>query len=115
MLSSGYYDAYYKKALAAQRLMRSNFRAAFEKYDMLVTPTMPVETFKLGERVDDPRMMYMVDLCTVSINIAGVPAVSVPCGRDGNGMPGRDAAYRQPLVRQDACERRVCLRAAYRI
>ena len=67
--------------------MRSNFRAAFEKYDMLITPTMPVETFKLGERVDDPRMMYMVDLCTVSINIAGVPAVSVPCGRDGNGMP----------------------------
>ena len=87
VLSSGYYDAYYKKALAAQRLMRSNFRAAFEKYDMLITPTMPVETFKLGERVDDPRMMYMVDLCTVSINIAGVPAVSVPCGRDGNGMP----------------------------
>lgn len=87
VLSSGYYDAYYKKALAAQRLMRSNFRSAFEKYDMLITPTLPVETFKIGERIDDPRTMYMVDLCTVSVNIAGVPAISLPCGSDSNGMP----------------------------
>lgn len=87
VLSSGYYDAYYKKALAAQKQMKRNIKKAFENYDILLTPTSPVEVFKIGEKVATPSSMYMSDLCTVSVNIAGVPAISVPCGKDSNGMP----------------------------
>ncbi len=79
-LSSGYYDAYYKKALQVRTLIKQDFDQAFEKFDILIAPTTPTPAFKLGEKTDDPLQMYMSDVCTVPINIAGIPAISVPCG-----------------------------------
>lgn len=87
VLSSGYYDAYYKKALIAQQQMKRNIGTAFEKYDFLLTPTSPVEVFSLGERHNADASMYLTDLCTVTVNITGIPAISIPCGSDTNGMP----------------------------
>ncbi len=85
-LSAGYYDAYYLKAQKVRTLIRREFDAAFEKYDALVTPTSPTVPFKIGEKLDDPVQMYLSDVCTLPINIAGVPAVSIPAGFD-NGLP----------------------------
>jgi aspartyl-tRNA(Asn)/glutamyl-tRNA(Gln) amidotransferase subunit A len=79
-LSAGYYDAWYVKAQKVRTLIRREFDAAFEKYDALVTPTSPTVPFKIGERADDPLAMYLSDVCTLPINIAGVPAVSIPAG-----------------------------------
>ena len=79
-LSSGYYDAYYLKAQKVRTLIRREFDAAFEKYDALVTPTSPTVLFKIGERADDPLSMYLSDVCTLPINIAGVPGISIPAG-----------------------------------
>lgn len=79
-LSAGYYDAYYLKAQKVRTLIIREFKDAFEKYDALVTPTSPTVPFKLGEKVDDPIQMYLSDVCTLPINIAGLPAVSVPAG-----------------------------------
>ena len=79
-LSSGYYDAYYKKALQVRTLIKQDFDRIFEKYDVLLSPTSPCTAFKIGEKVDDPLSMYMSDICTVPINIAGIPALSMPCG-----------------------------------
>jgi aspartyl-tRNA(Asn)/glutamyl-tRNA(Gln) amidotransferase subunit A len=79
-LSAGYYDAWYVKAQKVRTLIRREFDAAFEKYDALVTPTSPTVPFKIGERADDPLSMYLSDVCTLPINIAGVPAVSIPAG-----------------------------------
>jgi aspartyl-tRNA(Asn)/glutamyl-tRNA(Gln) amidotransferase subunit A len=79
-LSSGYYDAYYLKAQKVRTLIRREFDAAFEKYDALVTPTSPTVPFKIGERADDPLSMYLSDVCTLPINIAGVPGISIPAG-----------------------------------
>jgi len=79
-LSSGYYDAYYLKAQKVRTLIRREFDAAFEKYDALVTPTSPTVPFKIGERADDPLSMYLSDVCTLPINIAGVPGISLPAG-----------------------------------
>lgn len=87
VLSSGYYDAYYKKAQKVRTVVKQGFDEAFEKYDIILTPTVPTVAFKLGERVNDPLEMYMTDLLTVSINIAGVPAISIPCGKDEEDMP----------------------------
>ena len=85
-LSSGYYDAYYLKALKVRTLIKQDFDRAFEKYDLLLTPTSPTPAFKLGEKTDDPLSMYLSDLLTIPINMAGVPAISIPCGFNG-GMP----------------------------
>jgi len=85
-LSAGYYDAYYLKAQKVRTLIRREFDQAFEKYDALVTPTSPTVPFKIGEKLDDPVQMYLSDVCTLPINIAGVPAVSIPAGF-GNGLP----------------------------
>lgn len=85
-LSSGYYDAYYNKALKVRRLIKQEFEEAFEKYDVLISPTSPTIAFKIGERTDDQLAMYMSDICTVPINIAGIPAISVPCGLS-KGLP----------------------------
>jgi aspartyl-tRNA(Asn)/glutamyl-tRNA(Gln) amidotransferase subunit A len=85
-LSAGYYDAYYLKAQKVRTLIRREFDQAFEKYDALVTPTSPTIPFKIGEKLDDPVQMYLSDVCTLPINIAGVPAVSIPAGF-GNGLP----------------------------
>jgi len=79
-LSSGYYDAYYKKALQVRTLIKQDFDRVFEKYDVLLSPTSPCTAFKIGEKVDDPLAMYMSDICTVPVNIAGIPALSMPCG-----------------------------------
>ena len=87
VLSSGYYDAYYNQALKVRTIIKNNFDEAFNKYDILVTPTSPVTAFKIGEKADNPLEMYLSDICTVPINIAGVPAISVPCGNDNAGLP----------------------------
>jgi aspartyl-tRNA(Asn)/glutamyl-tRNA(Gln) amidotransferase subunit A len=85
-LSTGYYDAYYLKAQKVRTLIRQEFDQAFEKFDALVTPTSPTVPFKIGEKVDDPLQMYLSDVCTLPINIAGVPAISVPAGF-ADGLP----------------------------
>ncbi|MDR3560041.1 MAG: Asp-tRNA(Asn)/Glu-tRNA(Gln) amidotransferase subunit GatA [Negativicutes bacterium] len=82
-LSSGYYDAYYLKALKVRTLIKQDFDKAFEKVDVLITPIAPTPAFKIGEKVDDPLAMYLEDVCTVPINLAGVPAISLPCGFKG--------------------------------
>jgi len=79
-LSAGYYDAYYLKAQKVRTLIKQEFDQAFEKYDALVTPTSPIVPFKLGEKLDDPMQMYLSDVCTLPINIAGIPAISIPAG-----------------------------------
>ena len=85
-LSAGYYDAYYLKAQKVRTLIRREFDQAFEKFDALVTPTSPTVPFKIGEKVDDPLQMYLSDVCTLPINIAGLPAMSVPAGF-ADGLP----------------------------
>ncbi len=79
-LSSGYYDAYYKKAQQVRTLIRREFTEAFGQFDALVTPTSPSVAFKIGEKLEDPLQMYLADICTIPVNIAGLPAISVPCG-----------------------------------
>ena len=79
-LSTGYYDAYYLKAQKVRTIIRNEFDQAFEKYDALVTPTSPTVPFKIGEKTDDPVQMYLSDVCTLPINIAGLPAISIPAG-----------------------------------
>jgi len=79
-LSAGYYDAYYLKAQKVRTLIKQEFEKAFEKYDALVTPTSPTVPFKLGEKLEDPMQMYLSDVCTLPINIAGIPAISIPAG-----------------------------------
>ncbi|BCS81750.1 Asp-tRNA(Asn)/Glu-tRNA(Gln) amidotransferase subunit GatA [Anaerocellum diazotrophicum] len=86
-LSAGYYDAYYKKGLQVRTLIKRAFDEAFQKYDVIITPTSPTTAFKIGERVSNPLEMYMSDICTVPVNIAGLPAISIPCGFDSNGLP----------------------------
>jgi len=85
-LSSGYYDAYYLKAQKVRTLIRREFDAAFEKYDALVTPTSPTVPFKIGERADKPLQMYLSDVCTLPVNIAGIPGISIPAGF-AHGLP----------------------------
>ncbi|MFC5704408.1 Asp-tRNA(Asn)/Glu-tRNA(Gln) amidotransferase subunit GatA [Cohnella faecalis] len=85
-LSSGYYDAYYKKAQQVRTLIKRDFDQAFEKFDLIIGPTAPTPAFKLGEQVDDPLTMYLNDIVTIPVSLAGVPAVSVPCGL-ADGLP----------------------------
>lgn len=87
VLSSGYYDAYYKKARAAQRQIKAEFANAFAQCDMILTPVAPTTAYKIGEKTTDPLEMYAGDVCTVSINIAGLPALVQPCGFDGSKLP----------------------------
>lgn len=86
-LSSGYYDAYYKKAQQVRTVIKNDFDAAFERYDFILTPTAPTTAFNIGSKTTDPLQMYLEDICTVSINIASVPAISIPCGFDKENMP----------------------------
>lgn len=85
-LSSGYYDAYYLKALQVRTLVKQDFDKAFEEVDVLITPTAPTTAFKIGEKTNDPLAMYLQDVCTIPINLAGVPGISIPCGFAG-GLP----------------------------
>ena len=87
VLSSGYYDAYYKKAQQVRTLVKNEFSKAFEKYDVLLTPTAPNVAFEIGTKSNNPLEMYLADICTVSVNIAGLPAISIPCGANGDNMP----------------------------
>ena len=86
-LSSGYYDAYYNKALQVKALIKQAFDSAFEKYDMILGPVAPTTAPKIGESLKDPLAMYLSDIYTVSVNLAGLPGLSLPCGFDGEGMP----------------------------
>jgi aspartyl-tRNA(Asn)/glutamyl-tRNA(Gln) amidotransferase subunit A len=86
-LSSGYYDAYYKKAQKARTLIVQDFKKAFEDVDVIVTPTTPTPAFRAGEKTDDPLKMYLSDIFTISVNLAGAPAISVPCGYTSNDLP----------------------------
>ncbi len=87
VLSAGYYDAYYLKGQKVRALIAQDFREAFQKVDAIVTPTSPVAAFKLGERVNDPLQMYLADIYTVTGSLAGLPGISVPCGRIGGKLP----------------------------
>ncbi|WP_462412775.1 Asp-tRNA(Asn)/Glu-tRNA(Gln) amidotransferase subunit GatA [Neobacillus sp. Marseille-QA0830] len=85
-LSSGYYDAYYKKAQKVRTLIKQDFENVFEKYDVIIGPTTPTPAFKIGENIDDPLTMYVNDILTIPMNLAGVPGISIPCGFD-SGLP----------------------------
>jgi aspartyl-tRNA(Asn)/glutamyl-tRNA(Gln) amidotransferase subunit A len=86
-LSSGYYDAYYLKALKVRNLIRSDFTKAFEQADCLMMPVSPTTAFKIGEKTDDPLQMYLADVYTIAVNLAGVPGMSIPCGFDEKNLP----------------------------
>jgi aspartyl-tRNA(Asn)/glutamyl-tRNA(Gln) amidotransferase subunit A len=86
-LSAGYYDAYYRQAQKARTLIRRDFEAVFGKVDLLLTPTAPTPAFRIGEKTGDPLQMYLSDIFTIPVNLAGIPAVSVPCGFTGGGLP----------------------------
>ncbi len=86
-LSSGYYEAYYKKAQQVRTLIKKDFENAFKEVDVIVTPTSPTAAFKIGEKTSDPLQMYLSDIFTISVNLAGVPAISVPCGFTSNNLP----------------------------
>ena len=87
VLSSGYYDAYYRKAQKVRSLIKNDFENVFKSVDCILTPTSPTTAFKLEEKVDDPLTMYLSDVYTVSVNLAGLPGISIPCGYDSKGLP----------------------------
>ena len=86
-MSAGYVDAYYKKAQQVRTLIRRDFDDAFKQVDVLLTPTAPTTAFSAGSHSDDPLAMYLADLLTIPANLAGLPAISLPCGFDGLGLP----------------------------
>ncbi len=86
-LSSGYYDAYYRKAQQVRTLIKRDFEIAFSSVDLIATPTSPTPAFRAGEKADDPLQMYLSDIFTISVNLAGVPGISVPCGFTADGLP----------------------------
>ena len=87
VLSSGYYDAYYLKALRTKALIKKAFDQAFERYDMILAPAAPTTAPKIGESLSDPIKMYLGDIYTISVNLAGLPGISLPCGKDDKGLP----------------------------
>ena len=107
VLSSGYYDAYYKKAQQVRTLVMNEFNKAFEKYDVVLAPTSPTTAFDIGSKSNNPLEMYLADICTVSVNIAGLPGISIPCGVDKEGMP-----IGMQLIGNKFCEETI-LNAAY--
>ena len=86
-LSSGYYDAYYKKAQQVRTLIKNDFDNAFKEVDAVITPTVPTPAFRIGEKAADPLQMYLSDIFTISVNLAGVPGISIPCGFTGDNLP----------------------------
>lgn len=107
VLSSGYYDAYYKKAQQVRTLVMNEFDKAFEKYDIILTPTSPTVAFDIGAKSNNPLEMYLADICTVSVNVAGLPGISIPSGVDKEGMP-----IGMQLIGNKFCEETI-LNAAY--
>ena len=87
VLSSGYYDAYYKKGQQVRTLIKNDFDAAFKDVEVILTPTAPTAAFRSGEKTDDPLQMYLSDIFTISVNLAGIPAISIPCGFTSKGLP----------------------------
>ena len=87
VLSAGYYDAYYLKGLKARTLIKDDFDRAFKIVDLILSPTAPTPPFRIGEKVNDPLAMYLSDIYTISANLAGIPAMSLPCGLSGDGLP----------------------------
>jgi aspartyl-tRNA(Asn)/glutamyl-tRNA(Gln) amidotransferase subunit A len=87
VLSAGYYDAYYRKAQQVRRLIKEDFDKAFTRVDCLIAPTSPSTSFKAGDKMDDPLQMYLSDIYTTSVNLAGIPGISIPCGEDHQGLP----------------------------
>ena len=87
VLSSGYYDAYYIKALKTKTLIKQAFDRAFEQYDMILAPAAPTTAPKLQESLQDPLQMYLGDIYTIAVNLAGLPGITVPCGTDSQGLP----------------------------
>lgn len=106
-LSAGYYDAYYLQALKVRTLVKQDFDRAFEKVDVLVAPTAPTPAYKIGEMISDPMQMYLQDICTIPVNLAGVPGISVPCGFSSGGLPIGLQIIGKPLGEE------TLLRAAY--
>ncbi len=86
-LSAGYYDAYYGQAQKVRTLIVRDYQAAFERFDVLVSPTSPTTAFPIGAKADDPMAMYLNDIFTIPANLAGTPAISIPCGLDGSNLP----------------------------
>ena len=86
-LSSGYYEAYYGRAMKVRTLIRQDYEKAFEKVDALLAPVSPTPAFRIGEKTDDPLAMYLSDIYTVTANLAGIPALSLPCGFTSGGLP----------------------------
>ncbi len=86
-LSAGYYDAYYEKASRVRTIIINDFKKAFSRFDVLLSPTSPTTAFKIGERMDDPLTMYLSDICTIPVNLAGLPAISIPAGLSADGLP----------------------------
>ena len=113
-LSAGYYDAYYLKAQKVRALIKQEFDQAFEKYDALITPTSPTMAFKLGEKMEDPLQMYLSDVCTLPINIAGVPAISIPAGfaRAPSSSSGQDLPVGMQIIGKHFSEEMI-LRIAF--
>jgi aspartyl-tRNA(Asn)/glutamyl-tRNA(Gln) amidotransferase subunit A len=87
VLSSGYYDAYYKKAMLVRTLLCSKLNDIFSSFDLIISPTSPCSPFKIGEKVDDPLAMYLTDICTTFANLALLPALSIPCGKTTGNLP----------------------------
>ena len=107
VLSAGYYDAYYKKAQNLRGMIVKSFQNAFQNCDVILSPTSPMTAFESGSAVKDPLETYQTDLCTVPVNIAGLPAISVPCGFDSKGLP-----VGLQLIGNSFCEATI-LNAAY--
>ena len=107
VLSSGYYDAYYKKAQKVRTLVMKEFNKAFEKYDIILAPTSPTVAFDIGSKSNNPLEMYLADICTVPVNMVGLPGISIPCGVDKEGMP-----IGMQLIGNKFCEETI-LNAAY--
>ena len=118
VLSAGYYDAYYLKAQQVRTLLRQDYERAFERVDVVATPTTPTPAFKLGEKTSDPVQMYLNDIFTVSANLTGLPSISVPCGFPADrsrSVADRLPADRPRVRRSDAAARRRRVPARHRV
>ena len=102
-LSAGYYDAYYLKAQKVRTLIRRDFERVFARCDVIVTPTAPTTAFRIGEKTTDPLQMYLSDIFTISVNLAGLPGLSLPCGFDAAGLPIGLQIIGTPVRRGDRC------------
>ncbi len=109
VLSAGYYDAYYLKAQKVRALIARDFARAFEQVDAIVAPVSPFPAFRLGEKVDDPVAMYLSDIYTITGSLAGIPCMSVPCGKTAGGVAGRDADLNQTFRRNHDVSGRRCV------